>query len=451
MSNSRPNVLIVYPDQMRFDVMGCVGNPVVKTPNIDRLASQGVRFDYAYTSFPLCCPFRASVMTGKYAHSNGMFANHYPIPLDQTFLAEVFRDHGYRTGYVGKWHLDGGIKHGFVPRERRLGFDWFVGFNRGHEYFDSIFYRNDDQTPRMSKRYEPDFQTDHLFEFLDEDDGRPFMAMISYGPPHPPLVMPEYYETMYGEDEVPVRENSPDEGKNRAFLAKYYGLVTAVDDVVGRVMDYLDEKRLSDNTIVYFVSDHGEMAGEHGLGGKKVIFEASMRVPLIVRWPEKVSGGRVVNALVDPSVDTMPTLLDLCGIAIPDSVQGTSFVSLLNGDAEAVQDAIYYEKLKESEGPEKTPIPERGVRTHNWVYVRTEAGVQALFDLKTDPLEMHNLAESADHQDVIERLDGMLRTHMERTEDDWGIEAIFPPPNFQTHGEGADYFKELVQKAVVED
>ncbi|MCZ6633748.1 MAG: sulfatase-like hydrolase/transferase [bacterium] len=198
-------------------------------------------------------------------------------------------------------------------------------FQPGHRIALAIISSN---FPRLSRNLNTEF------EFLDEDDGRPFMAMISYGPPHPPLVMPEHYKTMYGEDEVPVRENSPDEGESRVFLAKYYGFVTAVDDVVGRVMDYLDEKGLSDNTIVYFVSDHGEMAGEHGLGGKRVIFEASMRVPLIVRWPDRVAGGRVVDALVDPSVDTMPTLLDLCGIAIPGSVQGTSFVSLLNGEAE---------------------------------------------------------------------------------------------------------------------
>ena len=447
----KPNVLILYPDQMRFDAMGCSGNPLVKTPHIDRLASQGVRFDHAYASFPLCCPFRASVMTGKFAHAHGMYANHYPISLEQTFLAEVFRDHGYRTGYIGKWHLDGGIKHGYIPPDRRLGFDWFVGFNRGHEYFNSIFYRQDDPTPRVSKRYEPDVQTDHLLEFLDETDERPFLAMVSWGPPHPPLVMPEEYETMYAEDEVPVRENSPDEAGSRAFLARYYGMVTAIDDNVGRIMNYLDEKGLCDNTIVYFVSDHGEMAGEHGLYDKRVYYEASMRVPLIVRWPEKLAGDRVADGLVYPGVDLMPTLLELCEIPIPDSVQGTSFAPVLRDETTSGHDVIHYKWLMESDGPEKVLTARRGMRTHDWLYAATQSGPEVLFNLRNDPLEMDNLVNRASHRDIVEELDGTMKTHMDETNDDWGTTAIFPPPNFQTHDEGPAYFQELIEKAIIEE
>lgn len=430
--------------------MGCSGNPLINTPNIDRLAHEGVRFNHAYTSFPLCCPFRASVMTGKYAHSNGMFANHYPIPLDQTFLAEVFRDNGYRTGYIGKWHLDGGIKHGYIPPERRLGFEYFVGFNRGHQYFNSVFYRNDDPTPRMCKRFEPEFQTEHLIEFLDSRDDRPFLAMISYGPPHPPLVMTDHYKNMYNPNDVTIRGNTPDTEKARNFLGPYYGLTTAIDDEVGRILTYLDKNDLSDNTIIYFVSDHGEMAGEHNLSGKRVYHEASMRVPLIVRHPASISGNRVVDHLVDPGIDTMPTLLDLCNIPIPTDVQGVSFAPLLNNSDEPIHDAIHYELLKESEGPEKTPIPQRGVRTHNYLYVRDEDGPVVLFDLQNDPLEKNNLANHADYTSTINELDALLTDHMHRTNDNWAVEAIFPPPNFQTHGEGAQYFEQIVKEAIIE-
>lgn len=125
-TTTRPNILIIYPDQLRADAMSCAGNPCIKTPHFDRLASEGVRFTDAFVCFPLCGPFRASLFTGKYPHANGMFANHYPIPTDQKFLAQILRDNGYQTGYVGKWHLDGGVKFGFVPPgERRLGFDTF--------------------------------------------------------------------------------------------------------------------------------------------------------------------------------------------------------------------------------------------------------------------------------------------------------------------------------------
>ena len=139
MSVTLPNIVIIYPDQFRADALGCASNPVVQTPNIDRLAKEGVRFANAFVSFPLCSPFRASLFTGKYAHTNGLLANHFPIPLGQSYLAEILRDRGYRTGYVGKWHLDGGRKPGFVPPgDRRLGFDHFVGFNRGHYYMNAI-------------------------------------------------------------------------------------------------------------------------------------------------------------------------------------------------------------------------------------------------------------------------------------------------------------------------
>ena len=191
---NHPNILIIYPDQLRADALGCYGNPVIDTPNIDRLAYEGVRCENAYVSFPLCAPFRASFFTGKYAHQTGVYANHYKIPLGQDFLAEHLGQAGYTTAYFGKWHLEGGVKHGFVqPGKRRLGFKHFVGFNRGHEYFQSIFYRDDGQ-PITSRRYEPDYQTDHVIEFMrsavHSGAEQPFLAMINYGIPHPPLVAP---------------------------------------------------------------------------------------------------------------------------------------------------------------------------------------------------------------------------------------------------------------------
>ncbi|UCD56187.1 MAG: sulfatase [Candidatus Hydrogenedentota bacterium] len=454
----RPNILLIYPDQMRADAISCAGNPCIKTPSFDRLAYEGVRFSDAFTSFPLCSPFRASLMTGKYAHSTGIYANHYPIPLGQEFLAEIFRDAGYQAGYVGKWHLDGGVKHGLVPPgPRRLGFDYFVGFNRGHEYMHSIYYYDTDQ-PYTSKRYQPDYQTDHLIRFMEQcladPGGHPFLGMICYGLPHPPLVAPRHYLELYSPDEVPIPDNVPKDPESqqraRQFLAKYYGLVACVDHNVGRVLDWLDAHDIADDTLVLMVSDHGDLAGEHERYSKKIFYRNSMQVPMIVRYPRAFPGNRVVGALVDPSTDTMPTLLELCGIPVPESVQGVSYLSLLQGDPTPTREAIYYEILMEREGPEKFPVPERGVRTKDWLYVRRKDGITHLFDLRNDPLEMHNLASSAQHEGVIEKLDGMLTAHMQRTGDDWDIEAVFPPPDFQTHEEGRVYARELLKRAIVE-
>ena len=458
MTNTkRPNILLIYADQMRADSMSCAGNPVIKTPQLDRLAVEGARFDQAYTAFPLCCPFRASIMTGKYPHANGMGANHYPIPLDQEFLAQILADNGYQTGYIGKWHLNGGTKYSYVAPEERLGFQRFIGFSRGHYYFDPLFYRDNDPTPRTSRRYEPDFQTDHAIEIMSdalEDDDKPFFAMICYGLPHPPLDMPDYYNELYSPDEVPVRDNTPDDPvkrkRARKFLAGYYGLIANVDHNVGRLLDWLDARDIVDDTLVIFLSDHGDMAGEHGHYSKKTYYEGSARVPFLVRYPRRFPARQAIASVVDPSVDIMPTLLDIAEIETPDVVQGVSLASVLNGKADAARDAVFYEICMEKEGPEKFPIPERGVRTTEWLYVRTEEGAIALHDLKNDPLEMNNLANAPEHAAKQAELDAMLADHMRATDDDWSIEKVFPPPNFQTHEEAGAFIKALKEKAVVE-
>lgn len=215
----QPNILLIYPDQMRYDAMGCAGNPVIKTPQIDRLASEGVQFTEAYTSYPICCPFRASIQTGKYAQGHGMVQNHFPLRGNQTFLAEVLRDAGYRTGYIGKWHLEGGPKPGFVPPDRRFGFEHFVGFNRGHDYLSSIFYDDAGQAYH-SGRYEPDYQTDQLMEFVQSaaaEDGKPWFGYVSYGPPHFPMDMPDYLRRVYDPDEIPSLRVPPIPACRNAF------------------------------------------------------------------------------------------------------------------------------------------------------------------------------------------------------------------------------------------
>ena len=453
---TRPNVLIVYPDQMREDAMGCSGNPCIRTPNVDRLAAEGVRFENAFTSFPLCSPFRASLFTGKYAHANGQLANHFPVPLNQDFLPEIMRDNGYRTGYIGKWHLYGGEKPGFVPPGKpRLGFDHFVGFNRGHYYFGSIYYRDTNQ-PYHDPRYEPEYQTDQLIEFMDScvaDGDAPFFAMICYGPPHPPLEAPERYLNMYAPEDVPLSpsvDTSTGEGEARRFLARYYGLITAVDDCLGRVLGWLDGRGIAEDTLVILVSDHGEMAGEYGLYGKKRALRSSMQVPLIVRYPRRFGSGRVVPFLVDASVDTMPTILEICGIPIPVWVQGVSYLPVLGGSTAPTRDEVFYEIIMQDCGPESFPVPERGLRTLSWLYVRTKQAPTLLFDLKRDPDELENLAGRRSHDEIVAKLDGRLRKYMEETGDDWDLNAEFPPPNFMTHEEGAENAKRVLQEAIVE-
>jgi arylsulfatase A-like enzyme len=219
---------------------------------------------------------------------------------------------------------------------------------------------------------------------------------------------------------------------------------------VGRLLDWLDRSSLAEDTVVILVSDHGEMAGEHGYYGKKTFYRNSMQVLMLVRYPRAFSSGFVVDSLVDPAVDTMPTLLDICGMLIPDSVQGTSYLPLLQGSAEPSREAIFYEILMEREGPEKFPISERGMRTKEWMYVRQEDKPTHLFDLINDVLELDNIVSLPEYDNVCQRLDKILQEHMKRTDDDWAIEAVFPPPDFQTHQKGTEYARELYSRAIVE-
>lgn len=495
-TQTRPNILIIYPDQLRADAMGCSGNPVVRTPYIDRLAQEGVQFTEAYTSYPICCPFRASVQTGKYAQAHGMVQNHFPLRGDQTFLAQVLRDAGYRTGYVGKWHLEGGPKPGFVPPDRRFGFEDFVGFNRGHEYLKSVYF-DDAGQPYLSKRYEPDYQTDQLIDFIDSsaaaEDGKPFFGYISYGPPHFPMDVPEYIRNIYKPEEVNLPIGVPNaalqaevqkrrievdcggderswhhshaaydtkadgepetEAEIRQFVAEYYGMIHNIDFNVGRVLNRLDALGIADNTIVVFLSDHGDMLGQHGsfCGIKVQAYRAAMHVPLIVRYPARFAAGTKTQALVDVGVDMMPTLLDLCGVDIPDEVQGESYLPVLDGTETEARDAIMYQTFLQTGGQkgEFAPYAERGVRTRDWLYVRQKNRRTMLFDLQNDYHEQNNLIDDPQYTELMDGFDAQITAHMAAMGDDWDISANFPPPDFLTHAEAKVYLEQdLMPRAI---
>jgi arylsulfatase A-like enzyme len=486
----RPNVLIIYPDELRADAMGCAGNSVIKTPYFDRLANEGVRFDKAFTSFPLCTPFRSSLFTGKYAHATGCCANHLPINLGQDFLPEILRDNGYQTGYIGKWHLDGGSKPGFVPRDRRLGFDHFVGFNRGHYYMNAIYFKDTDQ-PYHCPRYEPDFQTDHIIEFMDnalaKDPDHPFFGFICYGAPHFPMNMPEYFKTLYTPDEIPLppgtadpetqkevianltRDNFPlasgswgegtehhgsleSERDVREYMAQYYGMVSNIDHNIGRILNWLDKKGIADDTMVIVLSDHGDMAGQHGYycRTKKTAYSSAAQVPLLIRYPKRFPQNKSISSLVDVSVDTMPTIFDALGIDIPASVHGKSYLPLLEGVSEKHRDAVMYEIMKQRDGEERFPIPERGIRTEQFLFVRTEDGPKLLINLKDDPFELKNEIHNPKYAEIMIDLSKRIESHMHETDDRWDIEAVVPVTEYTSHEEGMKQLADLHAKAVLE-
>lgn len=496
MAPKKPNILIIYPDQMRYDAMSPSGNRIVKTPHLQRLADEGMTFDNAYSSYPLCCPFRASMMTGKHAQGHGMYQNHFPLRGDQEFLAERLKDADYQTLYVGKWHLEGGPKPGFVPPERRFGFDKFVGFNRGHQYMEGIFWRDTDQ-PYRCNRYEPDFQTDHMIEFIDgvieTDPDKPFFGFISYGPPHHPNEMPEHWRKMYDPSEIeipagrlseedqikvqnerlvidckgnmkaaqtsrcshntkPVMEPET-EAELRTFIAEYYGMISCIDHNVGRILDHLDHVGIADDTMVIFLSDHGDQLGENGYfcGFKQQAFRASMHVPFIVRYPAGIAPGTRADELIDVGVDTPVTLLDLAGAKPFSKAHGVSYLPLLNGSAEPVRDAIMYQTCRMDDGAkgEFRPVPERGIRNKEWLYVRQPGRRKMLFDQIADPHELNNLVDDPKYAGLMDEFDAVIAAHMAATGDDWDLHADFPPPNFLTHAAAEIHLKEeLLPRAI---
>lgn len=493
---NNPNILIIYADQMRYDSMSPSGNRIVKTPHLQRLSDEGVTFDNAFTSYPLCCPFRASMMTGKQAQGHGMTQNHFPLHADQEFLAERMVNAGYQTMYVGKWHLEGGPKPGFVPPDRRFGFEKFVGFNRGHSYLDGIFYRDTDQ-PYRCKRYEPDYQTDHLLQFLNEtteSPDKPFFGMISYGPPHHPNEMPEHWRKMYDPDEIELptgvlpqaeqvriqtervkidcegnmkaalrsrcaygtkQQLEPEtEAEQRQFIAEYYAMISNIDHNVGRIMGQLDSLGLADNTLVIFLSDHGDMLGEHGFycGYKPQGYRAAMQVPFIARCPKLYEGGTRANGFIDVGIDTPVSIVDIAGAEPLTEAHGKSYRGLLDKSVDTVRDNIMYQTFRMNDGAkgEFTPVPERGIRTKDWLYVRQPQRRKFLFDQNTDPNELNNLVNNPGYKELMDGFDAQIEQHMAETGDNWEMAADFPPPDFLTHEAAADYLKnELLPKAVV--
>ena len=413
-----PNILIIYPDQWRADTLGFLVTTPARTPHLDRLAREGRHFPEAFVANPVCTPSRGSFQTGRYPHTTGVTANDVRLPLEETGFAEVLAAAGYRTGYIGKWHLDGEPRPGFVPLERRHGWQWWAGFNRGHRYYDGVYFRDSEQ-PLPAPGFEPDHQTDLAIEFLEESArqaSRPFCLMLAWGPPHTPLDPPERHQSSYRPEDMQLPASVPATvaGQAQAERARYYGLVTALDDNVGRLLDTLDRLVLADDTLVLFTSDHGDSLGEHGLFRKTIPYDEATCVPFLVRWPGRIPAASTDSNFVR-SVDVGPTLTGICGLAMGPQVQGHDLSSALLGDANASANSAYMEghfRPASADSPEEPTIPEhwRALRTPEHLVVTDLRGaVHLLFDLRTDPLALHNLAGLSDAQEMQRTLLARLR------------------------------------------
>lgn len=355
-----PNILIIQPDQHRADVMGCSGNPLAFTPNLDGLASAGVRFSHAASASPVCCPFRATLQTGLYIHEHGVVQNGIQLKYEFETIGEIFSKHGYATGYIGKWHLEGFLPEdtvgGFIePGEARQGWQDWLGYEKSHEYFKVWKYNEKKEKVRLPDyEWEPAWHTDMALDFISRktSENQPWCYYIAYGPPHKPeQCLPEFLDKYDpGKFDLPAEaeRDLPDDKKQelREILRMYYAQVSAVDHEVGRLVEGLKQLEVDNNTIIVYVSDHGDVLGSHNtdivqkyietnrnvnntLRTKGKPFSTAFRIPFIISGPEVKTPGLISDALVS-SVDLAPTILDLAGIDIPDYMQGVSMADWYN-------------------------------------------------------------------------------------------------------------------------
>ena len=328
-SPPHPNILFILPDQWRAQAFGFAGDPNAKTPNLDRLQKQSVWFINAVAGVPVCCPTRASIMTGQRATTHGVFLNDARLSTNVTTLAEVFRSAGYDTGYIGKWHLDGPERLAFIPPERHHGFDYWKVLECTHDYNRSVYYGD---TPELLKweGYDAIAQTRDAQQFLraHAKSEKPFLLFLAWGPPHDPYeTAPMRYRALFQPDKLQLRPNVPKAAETRARndLAGYYAHCAALDACVGELLTTLKETGLDRNTIVVFTSDHGDMLGAHGMHKKQKPYDESTRVPFLIRLPASLTTkSRKLDALIN-SEDIMPTLLGLCGLPLPKTVEGLDF------------------------------------------------------------------------------------------------------------------------------
>ncbi len=422
-SEHKPNVVFVFADQMRAQAAGYAGDPNVRTPNLDRLASESLNFTTAVSGCPVCSPARASFLTGRYPHTHGIFVNDVYLNDAAVSIAQAVKSAGYDTAYVGKWHVDGHGRSNYIPPERRQGFEFWQALECTHNYFNSPYYPGNDETQRVWEGYDAIAQTRVARQYIRDHAGNdnPFLLVLSWGPPHAPYQdVPAEYRQLYHPDKLTLRPNVPEavERAARRDLAGYYAHVTALDDLVGDLLDTLTETGIADKTIFVFWSDHGDMLGSQGERKKQRPWDESVLVPLLVRWPGNFPEGRQIPAPIN-TPDLMPTLLGMCGLEIPPTVEGSDYTPYLEGRAPAPADAAliacyhpFGQFTREQGGREY-----RGVRTGRHTYVRDLRGPWLLYDNEQDPYQLQNLLNNQEYAAVQTELDGSLNALLEKYND----------------------------------
>ncbi len=454
-SDKQPNIVYIFADQMRAHVLGCYGNKTVPTPNFNAMAAAGTVFDNAISTWPVCSPYRAMLLSGKHPMANGTVSNDTGMRDDIPTIAKVCKAQGYATGYIGKWHLEWNRKP-FVPKERRQGFDYWAVNNCTHKYMDH-FYCTDTPEEIRFKGYDAFVQTDLAVDYIKKNKDRPFCLFMSWGPPHNPYnLVPDEYKQRIPLDKIDLRKNvveravvdhlidrdepskklqnqrrlrratiDDDERLKKQEIQGYYAHTAALDDCIGKIRNALRDTGLAEDTILVFSSDHGDMLGCHRMALKQMPFEESINVPLLVEYPRTVPKGKRSDALLTP-IDVMPTLMSLAGLKCPE-VDGKDMSDAAKGVASDQQDAVLIMKLVPGGGPYmiNAVTPWRGVRTKRYTYANLfDHGPWLLYDNQEDPYQLNNLIDKPEHAKLQARLEKRMRELMTEAGDPGDTQEI---------------------------
>jgi len=437
----RPNVVVVVVDDLRWDELGVVGHPFVKTPNIDRIAREGARFTNAFATTPLCSPSRASLLTGLYARTHGIVDNTDRSARSHQLATfpRALHATGYETAFIGKWHMG-------IDDSRRPGFDDWVSMKGLGEANDPEL--NDNGQRAHVKGYITDIFTERALTFVERPRQKPFLLYMAHKALHPNVaqaadgsvttigeggfIPAERHTNLYAADVVPRRPNAlvPPTGKpallrrtsdlpplgaatgtDDATIRDRLRMLAAVDESVGRIMAALDRAGQLDDTVFVLTSDHGYFYGEHGLSvERRLAYEEAIRIPLFIRYPRVIKAG-LTPAQLALTIDLAPTLLELAGAAAPADVQGRSLVSLLKGGSPRWRDSFLIEYSSDTVFPRMVAMGYDAVRGERYKYIRYRElpGMDELYDLRSDPFEMTNLIDDARSARAQARMEAELQ------------------------------------------
>ncbi len=441
---SQPNIIFILVDDMRWDQLGITGHPVVQTPNIDRIGEEGSVFKNAFVCTPLCSPSRASFLTGQYPHThrvinndrNGLgFISHKLVTFPM-----MLRKAGYETAYIGKWHMG-------HDDTRRPGFDHWISFVGQGLFLDPVV--NINGVRRQCDGYMTDLLNQWTVDFLKEDHEKPFLLYLSHKAVHQPYIPAERHSDLYAGQEYTPPPSADDDLSGKPALRRTappvdklkilgatpepaeprYGrpnteeeifldhlrCLASVDEGVGQIFEVLEKKGELDNTMIIFTSDNGFLFGEHGeFRNKRVAYEESLRVPLLMRYPALIEPGTQRDQMA-LNIDIAPTLYDLVGVEPPIPVHGKSLVPVLKNPKAPLRDSFLAEYYLEEITPKHAEW--KTVRTDRWKFIHYPGleGMDELYDLKNDPLELENLISSSEHEERLDELKAELSNLLEKT------------------------------------